>query len=132
MVTKLFEKWSQKIFLRGDHVNSVPDLAASPPGRGSTSCPAITQSSYEVYLRYLRCVFFQQQMIRRAKACGECVYCYKQGDIQQLSSLDQQPYLCKGKFDTEYVLSTLKRAGESLNKHSLAARKFGTFHYGQK
>ena len=58
-----------------------------------------------------------------------CVFCYKQGDIQSLSSLDQQTCLFKGKFDTEYVLSTLTRAAESLKKHSLVARKFGTtFH----
>ena len=62
----------------------------------------------------------------------ECVFCYKQKDIQQLSSLDLQPCLCNGKFDTEYVLSTLKRAAESLKKHSLVARKFGTFHYDQQ
>ena len=48
----------------------------------------------------------------------ECVFCYKQGDIQYLSSLDQQTCLFKGKFDTEYVLSTLTRAAESLKKHS--------------
>ena len=57
------------------------------------------------------------------------MFCYKQGDIQSLSSLNQQTCLFKGKFDTEYVLSTLTRAAESLKKHSLVARKFGTtFH----
>ena len=45
-----------------------------------------------------------QQRIRRAK---ESVYfCHKQEDIIKLSSLDQQTCLCKGKFDTEYVLFT--------------------------
>ena len=63
----------------------------------------------------------------------ECVFCYKQGDIQYLPCLDQQTCLFKGKFDTEYVLSTLTRAAESLKKPSLVARKFGTtFHYDQK
>ena len=35
-----------------------------------------------------------------------CFFCHKQEDIQKLSSLDQQTCLCKGKFDTEYVLFT--------------------------
>ena len=46
----------------------------------------------------------------------ECFVCYEQGNIQELSSLYQQTCLFKGKFDTEYVLSTLTRAAESLKK----------------
>ena len=34
------------------------------------------------------------------------MFAVKQEDIQKLSSLDQQTCLCKGKFDTEYVLFT--------------------------
>ena len=35
-----------------------------------------------------------------------CDFCHKQEDIQKVSSVDQQKCLCKGKFDTEYVLFT--------------------------
>ena len=51
------------------------------------------------------------------------MFAIKQEDIQKLSSLDQQTCLCKGKFDTEYVLFTPHALPiESLlKKHSLVS-----------
>ena len=52
------------------------------------------------------CLELSQQPEEDPESKVGCDFCHKQEDIQKVSSVDQQKCLCKGKFDTEYVLFT--------------------------
>ena len=52
------------------------------------------------------CLELSQQPAEDPESKVGCDFCHKQEDIQKVSSVDQQTCLCKGKFDTEYVLFT--------------------------
>ena len=52
------------------------------------------------------CLELSQQPAEDPESNRGCDFCHKQEDIQKVSSLDQPTCLCKGKFDTEYVLFT--------------------------
>ena len=52
------------------------------------------------------CLELSQQPAEDPESKVGCDFCNKQEDIQKVSSVDQQTCLCKGKFDTEYVLFT--------------------------
>ena len=93
------DRWEDQTATEEKNCN---DTQRNPPGK----LPAGLALGRETVGTSLleECLELSQQRIRRAK---ESVYfCHKQEDVQKLSSLDQQTCLCKGKFDTEYVLFT--------------------------